>query len=128
VEMEIPRHGGARAGAGRKPKSLTPEALEQASLNARYEEAKTLEMEAKAGLGQLKLEQERGTLVERVAVQAAAATAQQLFVQTARSIPDVLERTYGVAPDVVEVVAGAIDEPLAKLADDMRAMCEVGQR
>lgn len=128
MDMEIPRHGGARAGAGRKSKASTPEAIEQANLNARYEEAKTLEMEAKAGLGQLKLEQERGTLVERVAIQAAAATAQQLFVQTARSIPDVLERTYGVAPDVVELVAKAIDEALAKLADDMKSMCEAGQQ
>lgn len=83
-------------------------------------------MEAKAGLRELELEQKRGTLVERVAVQQAAATAQQLFVQTVRSIPDVLERSHGVPPALVEVIGHALDDALAQLATDMKAMCEMG--
>lgn len=118
---EIPRHGGARAGSGRPPKDE-----EDTSTSRKHDEAKAREMEAKAGLRELELEVKRGTLVERGAVQAAAATAQQLFAQTVRSLPDVLERSYGIKPDVVETISRALDEALGALSTDMEAMCRIG--
>lgn len=137
--MGIPRHGGARAGAGRPRLQITSDdpnwrTLDGDSLppdgepsaTSRYDEAKTLEMEAKAALKAMEVETRRGTLVERVAVQSAAATAQQLFAQTVRSIPDILERTHGVRPDVVDVISRALDEALANLATDMESMCRIG--
>lgn len=100
---------------------------EQISAAASYDVAKAREMVAKAGLRELELEVERGKLVERVAVRAASATMQQLFVQAVRSLPDVLERTYGVAPDIVELVSNAIDEALSALAVDAETMCKMGE-
>lgn len=145
MDVETTGHGGKRARAGRLTNAerrrrdnaeaglteiggdrLHPRTDDQLSASASYDVAKAREMVAKAGLRELELEVERGMLVERSAVRAASATMQQLFVQAVRSLPDVLERTYGVQPDIVEIVSNAIDEALSALAVDAETMCKMG--
>lgn len=121
MQGDIPRHGGAREGAGRPSRD---EAVFDGTAET-FDAARAREMVAKAGLRELELETQRGTLVERVAVQQAAATAQQLFVQTVRGIRDQLERE-GIPSDVAESVAIKLDDALAQLSLDMKAMCEMG--
>ncbi len=146
MQTQAPQNGGVRFGAGRPP-GKTPEERQawrdqraqlggdrlkrddddgEPSVAGRYDRAKADEMEAKAGLKLIELEQTRGALVERAAIQAAAATLVQLFTQSVRGIPDVLERREGVAADVCEKIGQAIDEALAVLANDMEAMTRIG--
>jgi phage terminase Nu1 subunit (DNA packaging protein) len=113
--LQIPKHGGARAGSGPKPRGYTPTDFDQA--RARNEAAK-------ASMNELKLEVERGRLVPRDAVRQASATALAMVTQSLRSIPDNVERTLSLDPAVVEAIALQVDATLTDLAKAFGAMAE----
>lgn len=113
-------HGGARAGAGRPAGSATnPErAAARADFEterAEHERVKRLEREWEFAV-------KRGEYLPRVVQQSAAATALAVLTQALRSIPDNLERSLGLAPEAVEMVAQQIDDGLAEVAAAFRAM------
>ena len=58
----------------------------------------------------------RGEYVPRAEVQAATATALSALSQTLRSVPDNLERTLGLSPEVAQEVAQQIDAALDDMA------------
>lgn len=132
MQTHAPQHGGARAGAGRPRKYggsgelRVKDEPDEGSVSGRYDRAKADEMEAKAGLKIIELEVSRGNLVERGAIQAAAATAIQMFTQAVRSIPDELERREGVAADTCEKISVALDQAMAILASELEAMTRLG--
>lgn len=138
METYAPQNGGMRFRAGRPPGKTAEDrqawrdaqvggdTLNENSVSGRYDRAKADEMEAKAGLKIIELEVLRGSLVERAAIQAASATMIQLFTQSLRGIPDVLERREGVAADTCEKIGIAIDEALSVLANEMEAMTRIG--
>lgn len=104
-------HGGARAGAGRKPKDyVKPTAIED------FEEARARNESAKADLNELEFKIKSGEYVARSAVIQATATAYATIAQTLRSLPDHLERRVALAPEVAEEVSRQIDEALGELA------------
>lgn len=104
-------HGGARTGAGRKPKDyVKPEAIED------FEEARARNESAKADLNELEFKVKSGEYVARSAVIQATATAYATIAQTLRSLPDHLERRLALAPEVAEEVGRQIDEALGELA------------
>lgn len=80
-----------------------------------------------AELKRLEFDRRRGELVERSDVRQASATAFSTIAQTLRSIPDNLERTLGLEPEIAEGVGTLIDESLSALADELEKMCETGQ-
>lgn len=104
-------HGGARAGAGRKPAGYVPSEDKQD-----YEAARARNESAKADLNELELAVKRGEYVARSAVQQATATALSALSQTLRSVPDDLERTLGLDPALAQEVGGRIDAALDVLA------------
>ena len=59
-----------------------------------------------------------GEYVKREAVREACATAFASIAQTLRSIPDLLERREGVAPETCETVSKTIDDALNNLAEE----------
>lgn len=113
ASIQVPRHGGARAGAGRKPSGYALTDFDQA--RARNEAAK-------ASMNELKLEVERGRLVPREAVRQASAVALAVLAQSLRSMPDNLERTLSLKPEVVEAISVQVDAALTELARAFEAM------
>lgn len=109
-------HGGARDGAGRKPKGYqkAPEVVE-------FEKARARNEAAKAAMNELEFKIKSGEYVSRAAVQQAAATAIAAFAQTGRSIGDNLERK-GVPPDICQKVEQAIDDAFADLSTSLEMM------
>lgn len=113
-------HGGLREG------SFIPASPEREAHRVDGEYWKSRKTEAEA----LKVERENavatGDLIPRPAVAAAAATAIAVFAQTARSIPDELERRLGLTPEVVEAIAVSMDEALAGLSKELEALATLG--
>ena len=107
--------GGARPGAGRKPADYVP-----SDDRLDYEAARARNESAKADLNELDLAIKRGEYVPRAEVQAATATALSALSQTLRSVPDNLERTLGLSPDIAQEVGRQIDAAL----DDMATRSE----
>ncbi|MEN6585106.1 MAG: DUF1441 family protein [Sulfuricella sp.] len=103
--------GGARPGAGRKPADYVP-----SDDRLDYEAARARNESAKADLNELDLAIKRGEYVPRAEVQAATATALSALSQTLRSVPDNLERTLGLSPDIAQEVGRQIDAALDDLA------------
>lgn len=87
------------------------------SARARNELAKAIKNEIDALKAQ-------GEVVMVAAVEQAQATAIQSFVQTLRTIPDILERQYGLEPRQVEAVSAVIDTALNSLAGEMQMFGE----
>lgn len=110
-------HGGARRGAGRKPNDYVPTVAE-----VKFEDARARNEVAKAALNEFELKVKSGQYLLRTSVQQAAATAIASFAQTMRSVPDNLERTLGVSPEVAEAVSRAIDSALEDLASEFKMM------
>jgi hypothetical protein len=79
-----------------------------------------------AALKQLEYDKRRGSLVERADVRQASAAAFAVIAQTLRSIPDNLERTLGIAPEIAEAVEVQINAALDDLANQLQVMCETG--
>lgn len=109
--MAIERRGGYREGAGRKPAGYEPPAAK-----VDYDEAKARNEQAKAELNELELAIKRGQYVLRAEVEQQTATALAAIAQTLRSVPDNLERTLGVSPEVAQEVGELIDSALDELA------------
>ena len=103
--------GGARPGAGRKPADYVP-----SDDRLDYEAARARNESAKADLNELDLAIKRGEYVPRAEVQAATATALSALSQTLRSVPDNLERTLGLSPDIAQEVGRQIDAALDDMA------------
>ena len=103
--------GGARPGAGRKPADYVP-----SEDRLDYEAARARNESAKADLNELELAIKRGEYVPRAEVQAATATALSALSQTLRSVPDNLERTLGLSPDIAQEVGRQIDAALDDMA------------
>lgn len=112
-----PRHGGARLGAGRKPASHVP-----TPIAADFDAARARNEAAKAGLNEHKLQVERGDYIPRDAVRQASSTALSVLTQALRSLPDTLERTLSLDPEVVEAIAVQIDATLTDCARAFEAM------
>ena len=104
--------GGARPGAGRKPADYVP-----SEDRIDYEAARARNESAKADLNELELAIKRGEYVPRAEVQAATATALSALSQTLRSVPDNLERTLGVTPELAQEVGVQIDAALDDVAN-----------
>lgn len=111
-------HGGKREGAGRKPAS---ERTASEDLEA-YNKAKARVEEAKAEDAEFNLAIKKREYVLRSAVQTASATAVAAIVQSLRSLPDNLERKFNLKPEVVESIAKQVDEALAELGRQFKAM------
>ncbi len=103
--------GGARPGAGRKPADYVP-----SEDRLDYEAARARNESAKADLNEMELAIKRGEYVPRAEVQAATATALSALSQTLRSVPDNLERTLGISPDIAQEVGRQIDAALDDMA------------
>ena len=103
--------GAARPGAGRKPADYVP-----SDDRLDYEAARARNESAKADLNELDLAIKRGEYVPRAEVQAATATALSALSQTLRSVPDNLERTLGLSPDIAQEVGRQIDAALDDMA------------
>ena len=113
-------HGGAREGAGR----ITPPTEDKKQIDywkARHEQAKALAAERENEVA-------AGNLLDRAHVAAAAATAMATFVQHARALPDALERTHGLRPELVEAISTSMDSALSALADDLKALAEMATK
>lgn len=104
--------GGARPGAGRKPADYVP-----SDDRLDYEAARARNESAKADLNELDLSIKRGEYVPRAEVQEATATALSALSQTLRSVPDNLERTLGISPEIAQEVALQIDAALDDVAN-----------
>lgn len=110
-------HGGARRGAGRRPNDYQPTDTELT-----FDKAKARNEAAKADMNELEYKIKSGQYLPRAAIQEAAATSIASFAQSIRSIPDNLERTLGVTPEVAEAVGIALDAALEELANEFRMM------
>jgi hypothetical protein len=111
-------HGGARRGAGRKPKThIKPEAVKD------FETARARNESVKADLNELELEIKTKRYLPREAIQQAAATALASLAQGLRSLPDALESS-GISPDVCLQVSAAIDHALDDIANDFKMMVD----
>lgn len=110
-------HGGAREGAGRKGHDdpSTP-ALQ------RYNEARARHEEIKADGAALELSIKRGEYLPREPIRLAAAAAVASVVQALRSMPDTLERKFNLSPEVTEAIEKCVDEALADLGRQFKAM------
>ena len=120
IEIETPRLGGRREGAGRKGKAFEDKVREELEAGGEVEysvsrarkeawTAKTVELDYRI---------KEGEYVKREAVREACATAFASIAQTLRSIPDLLERREGVSPETCETVSKTIDDALNNLAEE----------
>jgi len=127
---EPPKHGGRRRGAGRKPaaeEQATQE--EEAAANPEglsYNAARARNEAAKARINEINLAVRSSELVERGAVQRASATLLATLTQALRAIPDNIERTLALPPEVIDAISKQIDDGLAALAADLKKMGDVG--
>jgi len=130
----IPARGGRREGAGR-PKGmgneqmqaraaaaeageeeLDPESTDRLTIAVRKAKAVALKEESIAGLKALELQVETKKYLPRDAYREATATLLATLSQALRSIPDTLERKYGLPPAALQYVEATIDEQLSSAA------------
>lgn len=105
------KHGGARPGAGRKPKS-TGEANDPYLLLAR---AKAKKETFLAHQEELNFKRAAGQLFDRDQVMRVFTTTVATFAEQMRSVPDLLERKAGLTPKQAEMTADEIDTQLEEL-------------
>lgn len=108
--------------AGNHRSGRRPAAEETSTANQDYDRERARHEKIKADERELKLSILAGNHLPRDVQRQAAATMLALFAQSARSIPDNLERSLGLAPEVVEAIAAQIDAALAELAGGLKAM------
>jgi hypothetical protein len=105
------KHGGARPGAGRKPKS-NGDANDPYLLLAR---AKAKKETFLAHQEELKFRRAAGQLYDRDQVLQVFTTTIATFAEQMRSVPDMLERKAGLTPKQAEMTADEIDTQLEEL-------------
>lgn len=110
-------HGGARPGAGRKREGYKPPPEK-----VDFDKAKARHEYAKAALAELELRRRMGDVVSRAAVRDASAHALASVAQSLRSVPDDLERKFGLTPEQAEAIGKRIDEVLNDLADEFEML------
>lgn len=117
-------HGGARPGGGRPRTAVGGDTLaaDRNATRADFEAERARHEKIKADEREFEFEIKKGEYLPRSAQQAASATALAVLTQSLRSIPDNLERSFGLAPEVVEQVAIQIDAALAEVATAFKAM------
>lgn len=133
-EPRVPGYGGARPGAGRKKRNPDGSlaAPERDSLDdlfgidepkesayAKYERARAEKELHLARQAAVKADFEEGCVVDRVAVQTACARAFATISQSLDAIPDVLERTLGISPEIAEAVGDIIAASKTQLIKDL---------
>lgn len=122
----LPRRGG-------RPKGYSPKKAKEAFDTGAdtgdasdgyvaYSKARARTEAAKADLAELDYKVKSGQFVSRVGVRQASATAFATIAQTMRSIPDNLERTLGLNPEVAAAVGASIDAALADLSETLQMM------
>lgn len=110
-------HGGARSGAGAKPKDyMKPQAVQA------FDAARARNELAKAELNELEVKIKTNEYAPRSAFRQASATALAALAQTLRSVPDNLERKLGVSPEIATEVGIQIDAALNDLAIEFEMM------
>ena len=105
------KHGGARPGSGRKPKS-TGDANDPYLLLAR---AKAKKETFLAHHEELNFKRAAGQLFDRDQVMRVFTTTVATFAEQMRSVPDLLERKAGLTPKQAEMTADEIDTQLEEL-------------
>ena len=122
-----PGRGGKREGAGRKPGTKTARDKQTGETQAaKYAEGRARKELAQAQKAEVDAALALGSVVDRLAVREACAKAFAACSQSLDSIPDDLERTLGVDPDVTMRVREQIDAAKAALAADLKRMFEEG--
>lgn len=107
-------HGGARANSGPKPAGyVKPEEAVD------FDKAKARNEAAKAGLNELELKIKSGEYLSRSAYREASATLLAELAQGLRSLPDTLERKFGLPPNVVQHIESTLDEAMKSVADGL---------
>ena len=106
IRKSTPGHGGARPGAGRKPKT------DQVDAYAVLAKAKAKQMMFKAHREELAYHKEAGEVYERAQVLQTFATTLAILAEQVRAIPDLLERRAGATPRQCELAAEEIDTQL----------------
>ena len=106
--------GGARPNSGPKPAGYVkpPEGQD-------YDKAKARNEAAKAGLNELELKIKSGEYLSRTAYREASATLLAELAQGLRSLPDTLERKFGLSPEALLHVEKTIDEAMQGVADGL---------
>lgn len=105
-------HGGARLGAGRKPKVKNLDGPDPYIQLAR---AKAKREDYRAKLNEIEYLKEAGEFYEREQILRVISTSVTVFVEQMRSLPDKLERDTGLTPHQAELVEDAIDLQLEEL-------------
>ena len=82
-----------------------------------YATGKARKEMAHAAKAELEFRIKDGQYLSREAVQSAVATAFQVVSQTLRSIPDNLERRFGMSPEIATDIGIAVDEAMGELAE-----------
>lgn len=112
----MPR-GGFREGSGARAVGYVPP-----KARVDFEAERAEHEKVKREQREFALAKEKGEYLPREAQRQAAATALAVLTQSLRSIPDNLERTMSLAPEVVEAVAVQIDAALSEVATAFRTM------
>lgn len=89
---------------------------------ARLAEERVRHEKARADAVELANRRRVGELLERHAVESAAARMHAAMAQFLRGLPDLLERKCGLAPETVTALEIAIDGATEELADRIRAV------
>ena len=113
----VDRRGGARPGAGRKPKTDDPSDPYTVLAKARAKHEAY-----KANLAEQEFKKRAGDLLDRARVEQASATVLAAVAQTLRSIPDNLERAVGLTPEQAEECERIIDSLCLSLHDKLREL------
>jgi hypothetical protein len=103
IRKSTPGHGGARPGAGRKPKT------DQADAYTVLAKAKAKRETYRAQLEELRYKQAAGQLLDASTYERALSSAFSTVAQTLESLPDVLERDAGIDGAAVERCREVID-------------------
>lgn len=106
------QHGGARPGAGRKPKSQMADPNDP---HRTLTIAKARREMYKAGLAEIELQQARGELVQAEDVRQTWAASLKRIALAMETLTDVIERDAGLSPEQAQVFEGAIDRVRAQL-------------
>lgn len=118
--------GGARRGAGRKPKSAAPPPADDGETLTpyqRYERARAEKEEQLARQARVKADLDESKVVDRQAVRDATAQAFAAISQSLDAIPDILERD-GIPADISQRVGDLIAEAKSQLANDLERAYE----